>query len=310
MSCAVDPRDPRAQAEDRPARPSGFSALGPDDPDPRAQYREFYDFQPIDSTEDDVDVDFLLEYIEVVAEDCENRGIHDRDGDELDQVEDDFDIESELVDLERAGLLDDPDREEAPTGADDRGDQEPRHGVEETRDVESYHSGAANAPGSRGCPPTPGSVVVKFLTGKQLRESFYIKLFKVADPAQELTIPAMLEAVATTRANEATVLTKQAREAAATRCLNDVACMRGIAGFITTTKDKPTRSRLQDLDDRGLARLVELADLLSGHAEEPAEVVEVLAVIKPEILAAIDILAPRDDAPRGVGEPDQGGRAA
>jgi hypothetical protein len=154
------------------------------------------------------------------------------------------------------------------------------------------------------------SPVVKFLTGKQSNEKFYLKSFKAAVPGQELTIPAMLQAAAAIRSKHGEARDAQGRAAEATRCRNDAACMLGIGQFILGTKDKATRSRLQDLDDHALARLIELADGLAGHAEDPAEVVEVLAGIKPGILAAIDILAPRDDAARGVGEPDQGGRAA
>jgi hypothetical protein len=149
-------------------------------------------------------------------------------------------------------------------------------------------------------PPRPGEAVwndnavvvdvVQFLTESQPREVHYLKLFEVVDPGQQMTIPALLSAVALQRAKEAMVAVEQGRAADVGRSLDDAVCCAGIAEFILNEPDATVRSRLQDLDDRGLARLIELVDVRSGHPESIEEVAAFLGGVKGEILAAIDKL--------------------
>jgi hypothetical protein len=139
----------------------------------------------------------------------------------------------------------------------------------------------------------PVSAAVKALTTKQVRERWYLKLFQAADPGQELTIPAMLEAAAERRAREAHDAAERGREVDAGRALNDVACCRAIAQFVGDAEDEAIRSKLRSIDRSIVARLIELADERSGNSTRVEEVAGVLAGIRGDILEAIDCLRDR-----------------
>lgn len=127
--------------------------------------------------------------------------------------------------------------------------------------------------------------ITRFLGRPAAREGFYLELFKEIDPLEDLTIPALLDAAAEVLSKEGEVPIIKDRHP------GDVAACRGIAEMIRRETDKAVRLRLQDLDDHGVARLIELASRLAGHAAGVDDVVEILDEHKGEILAAIDRMA-------------------
>jgi hypothetical protein len=125
--------------------------------------------------------------------------------------------------------------------------------------------------------------VVKFLTTKQSRESFYLKCFRKADPGQNESLPTVLVRFAKSRLKEAKVEQAQENASRADRCTHDRIAALAVERYIMKSRPR-TKSRLQDMSDAMLARLVELVDLL----EIPADIKS----IEPQILQAIDKISP------------------